>query len=255
MTKRTFAFASGTGSQTSGHLETPEGTPRGWAIFAHCFTCGKDSRAAVYISRALSRAGIGVLRFDFAGTGIEGGTGESVNFASDVDDLRAASKAMAAAGMPPSLLIGHSLGGIAAIVAAGDMPDIVAVATIGAPFDPAHSIVRIAGDISTVDEHGTQVLQIEGRGIPISREFLEVLADYNPEVYLSQLRKPLLILHSPTDQTVGIDSAQKIFQVSRYPKSLMSLDRADHLLTRAKSAARAADLIYAWADSYLPEAE
>ena len=155
----------------------------------------------------------------------------------------------------PSLLIGHSLGGAAALNAGHDMPKVKAVATIGAPFDPAHSIVRIAGGISTVDEHGTQVLQIEGRGIPISREFLEVLADYNPEVYLSQLRKPLLILHSPTDQTVGIDSAQKIFQVSRYPKSLMSLDRADHLLTRAKSAARAADLIYAWADSYLPEAE
>lgn len=153
----------------------------------------------------------------------------------------------------PKLAIGHSLGGAATLNAARDMPEVKAVATIGAPFDPAHSIIRIARDIATVDEHGTQVLQISGRDVPISRDFLEVLASYNPEEILPTLRKPLLILHSPTDTTVGIDSAQKIFATTRFPKSVLSLDKADHLLTRKGSAQRAADLIYTWADGYLPK--
>lgn len=253
MPTKHLKLTGSTGETLAASIDLPDGKPRAWALFGHCFTCNRMVPGASRTCKALAKKGIAAFRFDFTGLGQSTGDFGETTFQTNIDDLKAAYEFMEAEFEAPSLLIGHSLGGAAALNAGHDMPKVKAVATIGAPFDPAHSIVRIAGDISTVDEHGTQVLQIEGRGIPISREFLEVLADYNPEVYLGQLRKPLLILHSPTDQTVGIDSAQKIFQVSRYPKSLMSLDRADHLLTRAKSAARAADLIYAWADSYLPE--
>ena len=253
MTKRTFTFASGTDSQTSGHLETPEGTPRGWAIFAHCFTCGKDSRAAVYISRALSRAGIGVLRFDFAGTGIEGGTGESVNFASDVDDLRAASKAMATAGMPPSLLIGHSLGGLAAIVAAGDMPDIVAVATIGAPADLQHILRNFRqNDLDTIGSEGEASVEIAGRPFLVRRSFLETVAGIDVEASIASLRRPVLIMHAPMDEVVSIDHASRIFIASKHPKSFISLDNADHLLTDAADANYVSAMVAAWASRFLP---
>src|SRR5688572_26894581 len=155
MAGTTFTFASGGGAQLSGRLEPPEGTPRGWAIFAHCFTCGKDSRAAVHISRALSRAGIGVLRFDFAGSGVDGEQGEPLSFASDVDDLRAAASAMAAAGMSPSLLVGHSLGGAAAIIAAAELPEIAAVVTIGAPADLQHLLRFLRpSDLDTIASEG-----------------------------------------------------------------------------------------------------
>ena len=173
MAETTFTFAGGAGSQLSGHLEPPEGTPRGWAIFAHCFTCGKDSRAAVYISRALSRAGIGVLRFDFAGTGIGVEAGDALSFASDVEDLRAAAQAMTAAGMSPSLLVGHSLGGMAAIVAAAELPDIAAVATIGAPADLQH-ILRLfrPDDLDMIANEGEASVEIAGRPFLIRRSFL-----------------------------------------------------------------------------------
>ena len=148
----------------------------------------------------------------------------------------------------------QTLGGAAAILAGQRMPKVKAVATIGAPFDPAHSIFHFADAIGDIDAHGTQTLSIAGRDIPISREFLETLADINPETYIHKLRTPLLLLHSPTDQTVGIDSAQKIFLVARYPKSLISLDKADHLLIKPGAPQRAADLIRTWAEPYLPDA-
>ena len=237
MTKTTFTFASGAGSQLSGHLEPPEGTPRGWAIFAHCFTCGKDSRAAVYISRALSRAGIGVLRFDFAGTGIGGGTGEPVSFASDVADIRAAAMAMAAAGMSPSLLVGHSLGGTAVIVAAGELPEVAAVATIGAPADLKH-ILRVfqPSDLDTIASDGEATVEIAGRPFRIRRS----------------LGRPLLVMHSPLDQVVSIDHASRIFVASKHPKSFISLDTADHLLTDVADANYASAMVAAWASRFLP---
>ena len=165
-----FTFLNAAGSRISGRLEPPEGTPRGWAIFAHCFTCGKDNRAAVHISRALSRAGIGVLRFDFAGAGIGEPTADALNFASDVQDIRSGAKAMKAAGKTPSLLIGHSLGGLAAIVAASELPDVAAVATIGAPAD-LHHILSIfkQDDLDAIREDGEASVEIAGRSFVISR--------------------------------------------------------------------------------------
>ncbi len=253
MTEKTFTFASGAGSQISGHLEPPEGTPRGWAIFAHCFTCGKDSRAAVYISRALSRAGIGVLRFDFAGTGIDGGSGESLSFASDIDDLRAAAKAMAAAGMAPSLLVGHSLGGIAVIVAAEELPDVAAVVTIGAPADLQHILrfftPRDLDTISTADEAS---VEIAGRPFLVRRSFIEAVEGIDIEKSIASLRRPVLVMHSPLDQVVGIDHASRIFVASRHPKSFISLDTADHLLTDVADANYVSAIVAAWASRYLP---
>ena len=253
MTKKTFTFASGAGSQISGHLEPPEGIPRGWAIFAHCFTCGKNSRAAIYISRALSRAGIGVLRFDFAGTGIAGRSGEAVSFASDVDDLRAAAKAMAAAGMSPSLLVGHSLGGTAAIVAAGELPDIMAVATIGAPADLQH-ILRVfrPNDLDTIASEGEASVEIAGRPFLIRRSFLEAVEGIDVEKSIASLRCPVLIMHSPLDQVVDIDHASRIFVAFRHPKSFISLDTADHLLTNVADANYVSAIVAAWASRFLP---
>lgn len=254
MAKTTFTFASGAGYQLSGHLEPPEGTPRGWAIFAHCFTCGKDSRAAVYISRALSRAGIGVLRFDFAGTGIGGGTGEPVSFASDVADIRAAATAMAAAGMSPSLLVGHSLGGTAVIVAAGELPEVAAVATIGAPADLKH-ILRVfrPSDLDTIASDGEATVEIAGRPFLIRRSFLEAIEGIDVENAIASLRRPLLVMHSPLDQVVSIDHASRIFVASKHPKSFISLDTADHLLTDFADANYASAMVAAWASRFLPQ--
>lgn len=253
MASRMFDFTGGGGHRLSGRLEAPETTPRGWAIFAHCFTCGKDSHAAFRVARALSRAGIGVLRFDFAGIGNSAGSLGDGGFAADVDDLVAAAQAMAQAGMPPSLLVGHSLGGAAAISAATSLPSIRAVATIGAPANVSHVLTQFDPDeLDRVMRDGQAEVHLSGRRFVIKRSFVENIGRHNVEERAAGLGRPLLIMHSPRDELVGIEHASRIFLAAKHPKSFISLDMADHLLTRPDDANYAAQLIGTWASRYLP---
>lgn len=235
----------------AGTLDLPDTQPLAWAMFSHCFTGNRFTPAAARVSKTLAEHGIACLRFDFPGLGQSEGNFHETTFSENVSDLISAYNWLSEHHEPPRLLIGHSLGGAAALKSAPQMPNLRAVATIGAPFDPAHAVLHFADRIGEVDENGEVTLTLAGREITISREFLEDLAEVNPEEYIGTLRRPLLILHSPTDQTVGIDNAQKIFLVARYPKSLIALDNVDHLCTRAGSAQRAAHLIRTWVDPYL----
>jgi uncharacterized OsmC-like protein/pimeloyl-ACP methyl ester carboxylesterase len=252
MPSQTFVFSGSDGREVKGTLEPPTATPRGWAIFAHCFTCGKNSLAAVRISRALARAGIGVLRFDFAGSGEEGSVPEHPSFAANVSDLAAAARGMTAAGMPPALLIGHSLGGTAALVAAGQLPEIAAVATVSAPSDVEHVLRQFAPeDIRRIEANGEAEVTIAERQFVIRSSFLDDCREQDVEARVAALRRPLLILHAPLDSVVGIENASRLFQAARHPKSFVSLDQADHLLTKVEDANYTASMIAAWASRYL----
>jgi uncharacterized OsmC-like protein/alpha-beta hydrolase superfamily lysophospholipase len=252
MVSRIFDFDGG-GRRLSGRLEAPETTPRGWAIFAHCFTCGKDSHAASRVARALSRAGIGVLRFDFAGVGTSAGSLSDGGFAADVSDLVAAAETMAAVGMPPSLLVGHSFGGAAALSAATKLPKVRAVATIAAPADVSHVLTQFdPAELDRVMKDGKAEVQLAGRRFVITRQFIEEIGTHNVEEHAAQLHRPLLVMHAPRDEVVGIEHASRIFLAAKHPKSFISLDTAGHLLANADDANYAAQLIGAWVTRYLP---
>ncbi len=253
MTSQVFVFDGSDGRRVAGTLEAPATTPRGWAIFAHCFTCGKNSLAATRISRALARAGIGVLRFDFAGSGERGTTPENPGYAKNVGDLVTAVRAMTAAGMRPRLLIGHSLGGTAAIEAAGELEEIAAVATISAPADAEHVLKLFAAqDIARMKAGSEAEVAIAGRSFAFRRSFLDEIAGRDIEARVATLGRPLLVLHAPLDDVVGIEHASRLFLAARHPKSFVSLDRADHLLTDVDDANYAAGMVAAWASHYLP---
>lgn len=248
-----FLFDAEDGRRVMGRLETPGAPPRGWAIFAHCFTCGKDSLAAARVTRALARTGIGVLRFDFAGSGGRGAASESPMFGANVGDLVAAARAMTRAGMPPALLVGHSFGGTAALIAAGELPEIKAVATIAAPADAAHVLSQFAPeDLERIMAEGEAEVAIAGRPFTIRRSFLAEVQEQDVEAKVGTLGRALLIMHAPLDTVVGIDHASRLFLAARHPKSFVSLDQADHLLTRIEDANYAAGMIAAWASRYLP---
>ena len=244
---------SSKGHMMAGTIDRPDGPAQAYAIFAHCFAGSRHTPGASRISKRLTEHGIATLRFDFPGLGQSEGEFQNTSFSENVDDIVAAAQWLEENYKAPQLLMGHSLGGAAALKAA-TRPElkkmIKAVATVGAPFDPAHSVLHYAHAIGEADTNGSVAVVLGGRELVISREFLEDLAETNPEEYLPKLRKPLLIVHSPIDITVGIDNAQNIFSLARYPKSLMSLDKADHLLTRQGTAQRAADIIGSWAVQY-----
>lgn len=251
-----FDFEGSAGHSLSGRLEHPPTPPRGWAIFAHCFTCGKDSLAAVRLSRALSLIGIGVLRVDFAGLGGSDGEFGSGTFAADVNDLVAAAQTMAAAGMAPSLLIGHSLGGAAVLGAAGAIDTVRAVATIGAPADVGHILRQFAPEsVRRIEAEGEAQVDLGGRPFLFRRNFIDDAREQDLLAQVQELRRPLILLHAPGDMTVGIENATRIFHAARHPKSFVSLDDADHLLTRRADADYAAAVIAAWASRYLPAIE
>jgi uncharacterized OsmC-like protein/alpha-beta hydrolase superfamily lysophospholipase len=254
MPSQVFDFESPKGYRLSGRIEHPETTPRGWALLAHCFTCGKESLAAVRLARALALTGIGVLRFDFAGLGKSGGEFADTTFASDVGDLVAAGEAMAAAGMEPSLLVGHSLGGAAALAAAGDMRTIRAVATIGAPADVVHVLHQFdAASLKRIETDGEAEVLLADRPFVVRKSFVDDAREHDLEARIARLHRPLLIMHAPRDATVGVENASRIFAAAKHPKSFISLDDADHLLTRRADADYAATTIAAWAARYLPK--
>ncbi|MBL4846785.1 MAG: bifunctional alpha/beta hydrolase/OsmC family protein [Planctomycetes bacterium] len=248
-------FPASSGALLAGRLSLPPGTPRAWALFAHCFTCGKDIAAARRISEALAARGFGVLRFDFTGLGQSEGEFAETTFSSDVADLAAAAAFLRAEHAAPTILIGHSLGGSAVLAAAANLPEIVAVVTIGAPFEPAHVAHLIEKGAPDLREKGEGTIQLGGRPFRIKAKFLEDLEAQNQPERIAALGRALLVLHAPGDEIVGIDEARKIYQAAKHPKSFVSLDDADHLLSRPRDANYAADLIAAWAARYLPESE
>jgi putative redox protein len=252
MQTRTFDFVGAAGQKLSGRLDLPDHPPRGYALFAHCFTCTKNSLAAVRIARALAGSGFGVLRFDFTGLGGSEGRFADGGFSGDVNDLLSAAEHMRQAGMAPKLLVGHSLGGAAVLAAAAELPDIAAVATVAAPFDVQHVTHLFKGGLETILEKGEAEVNLGGRPFIIRRSFVDDLRTHDQGARIAKLRHPLLVLHSPVDQTVGIENASSIFLAARHPKSFVSLDNADHLLTREADATYAAAVIATWASRYLP---
>jgi uncharacterized OsmC-like protein/alpha/beta superfamily hydrolase len=244
-------FTGHDGSALAARLDLPEGPHLATALFAHCFTCSKDIAAARRIAQRLSRMGLAVLRFDFTGLGHSGGEFGNTGFTANVADLEAAAAWLGGRGMAPSLLVGHSLGGAAAIMAAGRIKGIKAVATLGAPFEPAQLTRHFADAVATIRSEGEAEVDLGGRPFRISRSFLEDIESASLEAALARLPAALLVMHAPRDDVVGIGAATRIFTAARHPKSFVTLDDADHLITCAADADYAADVIATWARRYL----
>ncbi|GGB63185.1 osmotically inducible protein C [Roseibium aquae] len=246
-------FDGAHGAKLAARLDLPAGSIRAFALFAHCFTCSKDIAAARHIAEALSAEGLAVLRFDFTGLGGSGGDFSSTDFSSNVEDLKRAADYLRGSFAAPQLLIGHSLGGAAVLAAAGDIPEVRAVATIGAPSDADHVLHNFHGHIDEIRDKGIGQVDLAGRVFTIRKELLEDLEKQKVRERVSHLKKALLVLHAPLDETVGIDNATEIFVAAKHPKSFVSLDKADHLLSREADAAYAARVIASWASGYLDE--
>ena len=239
----------------AGRLDLPEGKSRGVALFAHCFTCSKDTLAATRISSTLAARGFSVLRFDFTGLGGSQGDFANTNFSSNVEDLIAAANYLRDSRGAPEVLIGHSFGGLAVLVAASQIPEAVCVATVGAPSDPAHVIHLFKDKIEDIEREGRAEVSIGGRPFTVQKSFIEDVNAQRMKEAIGNLNRPLLIFHAPLDQTVAIENAGEIFAAAKHPKSFVSLDTADHLLSKRSDAAYVGDVIAAWAARYLDDAE
>lgn len=246
-----LTFEGHAGDMLAARLDMPNGPHLATALFAHCFTCSKDLTAARRIAARLSSMGIAVLRFDFTGLGHSEGEFENTSFTSNVDDLIAACKALEARDMAPSLIIGHSLGGAAVLKAAPMMDSIKAVVTIGAPFDPGHVTHNFAQALDEIVDKGVAEVTLGGRPFRIGKGFVEDVSKAALATSIPKLNAALLVLHAPRDATVGIENASDIFVAAKHPKSFVTLDDADHLVTRPADAEYAADVIAAWSKRYL----
>lgn len=251
MPSEKITFKGHNGDTLAARLDKPEGPHLATAIFAHCFTCSKDITAARRIATRLAAMGIAVLRFDFTGLGHSDGEFANTSFTSNVEDLIAAATELSERNMPASLLVGHSLGGAAVIAAAPRISGIRAVATLGAPSDPSHVIHQFESYLDTIKRNGSAEVPLAGRSIRIGADFIRDVTQSSLETALTDLDAALLVLHSPTDDVVGIDNAATIFTTARHPKSYITLDDADHLLTKPRDADYAAEVIATWADRYL----
>ena len=248
---RKITFLSSSGAELAASLDMPAESPLAYAVFAHCFTCSKDFIAASYISRALAEQGIAVLRFDFTGLGSSQGDFANTNFSSNIDDLVAAVEFLRSNYQMPRLLVGHSLGGTAAIVAASRLPEIKAVATVNSPYDPKHLERVFKSAEKEIMSTGQAVVSIAGRDFTIKKQFLDDIAAHKMDAVLAELNRPLMIFHSPVDNIVNIENAVLIFQAARHPKSFVSLDTADHLLSKPSDARYVGRTLAAWASRYI----
>lgn len=248
------SFKGISGHELAARLDLPAGPVRAYALFAHCFTCSKDVLAAKRIAEGLARAGLGVLRFDFTGLGSSQGDFANTNFSSNIEDLVRAADYLRSAYAAPAILIGHSLGGAAVLAAAAAIPEAKAVVTIGAPADVAHVLHQFSSSVAQIRADGEADVTLAGRKFKIRQSFVEDAQGFPLVDRIGQLGKALLVMHAPLDSIVGIENATKIFQAAKHPKSFVSLDDADHLLTGAPQAAYAAGVIAAWVAKYIPDA-
>ena len=255
MQSKKISFDNTDGHTLSGILDLPTGKPAAFALFAHCFTCSKNIKAAGHIARALANAGIAVLRFDFTGLGQSDGAFEDTTFSSNVSDLLAAVDWLEQNYRAPEILFGHSLGGTAVLQAAPKVPSAVAVATIGSPADPQHVTHLFRESAEELEQEGMAEVVLGGRPFWMKQSFVDDLADHDLPASIGGLRKALLIMHAPLDDTVEIDNASALFAAAKHPKSFVSLDKADHLLTREEDSRYAGQVLAAWATRYLPESE
>ena len=230
-------FTGALGDSLSARVDYPIGPARGYALFAHCFTCSKDLAAARRISSGLAERGIAVLRFDFTGLGHSDGEFVNTTFASNIEDLVAAANWMRENLAAPTVIVGHSLGGAAVIPAAHQIPEVKGVATIGAPADPEHVTHNLGDGIHAIERDGEAEVTIGGRPFRVKKAFLDDLKSQNQDEKIRTLKRDLIVFHAPLDQTVGLDNATKIFVTAKHPKSFVSLDQADHLLSRASDLA------------------
>lgn len=252
MSAKTMSFQNRAGKMLSARLELPiDQNPHTYAIFAHCFTCSKNLKAVRYISTALADKGFAVLSFDFTGLGDSEGEFSETNFSGEVDDLVCAAHFLRANYAPAAMIVGHSLGGAASILAAARLDEIKAVVTVGAPAEPKHVVHLLRGGIDAIRSGGAAEIDIGGRPFLIRKQFLEDIETHNILAEMKAMHKAFLILHSPQDRTVGIENAAELYRAARHPKSFVSLDGADHLLSRKEDALYAGDMIASWAARYV----
>lgn len=252
MKSEKVVFTGSQGFELAARYDGPDEDPRAMALFAHCFTCGKDLNAINRIARALAADGIGMFRFDFTGLGLSNGDFANTNFSSNVEDLVRAADFMRETMVAPTIMMGHSLGGAATLVAAGSVPEVKAVATIGAPYDSVNVLKQFENDIDVIEADGEAEVMLAGRPFKMKKQFIEDARSQNVQDHIAALKKPLLVMHSPIDETVGVEHARKIYEAAKHPKSFVSLDKADHLLMKnAADGQYVARVLSAWASQYI----
>ena len=252
MKSRKIKFEGSQNEKLSARMDEPDkGISRGAVLFAHCFTCSKNLRAVGHISRTLTEHGMGVFRFDFTGLGESEGDFADTNFSSNIEDLVAAAEYMEQQWATPRMLMGHSLGGAAVLQAAHRIPSVEAVATVGAPCNPEHVTHHLMDKKDEIEQKGEARVNLAGRVFTIKKQFLDDLKEQAMNAFIKNLDRPLLIFHSPVDQTVGIDNAAHIYKLAKHPKSFISLDDADHLLSNEEDAKYVGSVTAAWVDRYL----
>ncbi len=246
-----LTFTGNLGESLSGLLEMPDGEPRAWALMAHCFTCGKDLPSASRIAKALVKKNFAVLRFDFTGLGGSDGDFANTNFSSNVGDLVAAADFLREHHQAPHLLIGHSLGGTAVLAAAHHISEVTGVVTIGSPSNPENVAKQFMCDIGKIEEEGEAQVELAGRSFVIKKQFIDDIRNSVADQFIAKLNRALLIFHSPSDETVPIREAEKIYKAAKHPKSFVSLEDADHLLSNREDANYVADVIASWSSRYI----